>query len=156
MIDIPRYKFSREYEYLDSNKKTYRKTSFSILKHNVYASSYEALRKADRLQKLKEDNFENDGRIKVPYFEFKTEDCVLIYQSEYIKGVAPSKEDMEHVYDKLVLRPGSYTFIDYHPCNFIVDQSGIYVVDLDSYGPHDFEKRIKKWNEFNNGRITSK
>ena len=146
-IDIPRFKFSREYEYLDSNKKPYRKTSFSILKHTVYSSSDEALRHADRLQKLKEDSFENDGKIKVPYFEFKTEDCVLIYQSEYIKGVAPNREDMKHIYDKLVMRPGSYTFIDCQPCNFVVDQWGIHVVDLDSYGPHDFEKRMKRWNE---------
>ena len=146
-INIPRYKFSREYEHLDSNKKPYRKTSFSILKHTVYSSSDEAQMRAERLQKLKEDSFENDGKIKVPYFEFKVEDNVLIYQSEYIKGVAPTNNDMKHVYEKLVYRPGAYTFLDYTPQNFIVDRWGIHVVDLDSYGSHDFEERMKRWNE---------
>ena len=97
--------------------------------------------------KYKEDSFENDGKIKVPYFEFKVEDNVLIYQSEYIKGVAPNREDMKHIYDKLVMRPGAYTFEDCQPCNFVVNESGIYVVDLDSYGPYNFEQRIKRWNE---------
>jgi hypothetical protein len=147
MNELPRYKFSREYEYFDHNKETYRKTSFSILKHNVYTSSDEALRHADRLQKLKEDDFKYDGKINVPYFEFKVEDNVLIYQSEFVKGVAPTNNDMKHVYDKLVFRPGAYTFLDYTPANFIVDKYGIHVVDLDSYGSHNFEKRIKRWNE---------
>ena len=147
MNNLPRYKFSREYEYFDQNKETYRKTSFSILKHNVYTSSDEAQRHADKLQKLKEDSFKYDGKIKVPYFEFKVEDNVLIYQSEYVKGVAPTNNDMKHVYEKLVYRPCAYTFLDYTPSNFIVDKWGIHVVDLDSYGSHDFEKRMKRWNE---------
>ena len=135
MIDIPRYKFSSK------------KHSFSILKHIICSSSDEAQMRAERLQKLKEDSFEHDGRIEVPYFEFKVEDNVLIYQSEYIKGVAPNREDMKHIYDKLVMRPGAYTFEDCQPCNFVVNESGIYVVDLDSYGPYNFEQRIKRWNE---------
>mgnify|MGYP001433621259 CR=1 FL=1 len=50
-------------------------------------------------------------------------------------------------YEKLVYRPGAYTFLDYTPQNFIVDRWGIHVVDLDSYGSHDFEERMKRWNE---------
>ena len=147
MNNLPRYKFSREYEYFDYREETYRKTSFSIIKHTTYSKTEDAIDVANRLERLKEDRFEHDGKIKVPYFEFKVEDNVLIYQSEYIKGVAPTNNDMKHVYEKLVYRPGAYTFLDYTPQNFIVDRWGIHIVDLDSYGSHDFEERMKRWNE---------
>ena len=72
MIDIPRSKFSQEYEYLDQDNKSYRKTSFSIIKHTTYSKTEDAIDVADRLERLKHDKF--SGRIKVPYFEFKLED----------------------------------------------------------------------------------
>ena len=151
MIDIPRSKFSQEYEYLDQDNKSYRKTSFSIIKHTTYSKTEDAIDVADRLEGLKHDKF--SGRIKIPYFEFKLEDNNLTIQSKYIKGRPLVKEEMKHIYENIVCRTNPWTFLDCNPDNFVVDdhklhfdgKALIYIVDLDSYKKCDKEEREKRW-----------
>ena len=44
-----------------------------------------------------------------------------------------------------------YTLGDYHPNNFIVEQSppfDVYAIDLDSYKIMDMKERLEKWERF--------
>lgn len=155
MNDLPRSKFSQEYEYLDKqHNEFYRKTSFSIVKHTTYSKTEDAQRHVKRLEKLKIDKF--SGRIKIPYFEFKVKQNTLIIQSEFIKGRPLSfKNELTYIYENIVCRPSSWSFLDCNTSNFIVDDHGykdnisspIYIVDLDSYKECSVEERKKRWRD---------
>jgi len=152
MSDLPRSKFSQEYEYLDNQyNEYYRKTSFSIVKHTTYSKTKDAQWLVKRLQKLKTDKF--SGRIRIPYFEFELKENTVITQSVYIKGRPLVKKEFPHIYEHVVCRSSSWSFLDCNNSNFVVDDlhykdeisSAIYIVDLDSYKECSIEKRKERW-----------
>ena len=149
MSDLPRSKFSQEYVY--DNEYYGHKTSFSIVKYRTFSETEEAQRHAKRLQKLKTDKF--SGRIKIPYFEFELKENTLITQSVYIKGRPPVEKEFPHIYEHVLCRSSSWSFLDCNNSNFVVDDlyykdeisSPIYIVDLDSYKECSIEKRKERW-----------
>ena len=153
MNDLPRSKFSQEYEY--HNEYYRHKTSFSIVKHRTYSRIEDAQSYVKGLQKLKTDKF--SGRIRIPYFEFEVKENTVITQSVYIKGRPPVKKELPHIYEHVVRRSHPWSILDCNTSNFVVDDfhykdeisSAIYFVDLDSYKECSIEERKKIWSEDN-------
>ena len=85
--------------------------------------------------------------------KFKLKENTLITQSVYIKGRPPVEKEFPHIYEHVLCRSSSWSFLDCNNSNFVVDDlyykdeisSPIYIVDLDSYKECSIEKRKERW-----------
>lgn len=125
---------------------------FTLIKEMDYPTESKCNWVMNNLKKLYLDDF---GKIKIPHFVFKTLNKKTIQiKCEYIKGRYPNLQQMQVIRDYALLRlndkENPYTLADYHPNNYIVEQSpphNIYCIDLDCYKKTDMDSREKLWQE---------
>ena len=86
-----------------------------------------------KLEKISTESF---GRVLIPDFEIKEHgDGVLGYESDYIKGHTAGSREMKIIYEDVVLRQESWSFLNYDPENYILDGNGfLFYIDLEDYG----------------------
>ncbi len=102
----------------------------------------------DKLERLNKSRF---NRVLIPKFDYFVKDDIIELSMEYIKSsynlLTPN--DSKIIYEDVVLCKSDWTFLDYHPENYIKDQNTneIYAVDFLSY-THipDIEYRKYVWN----------
>tara|TARA_R100000030_G_scaffold62539_1_gene47349 strand:- start:4419 stop:4832 length:414 start_codon:yes stop_codon:yes gene_type:complete len=125
------------------DKKSTRITTLSITKTITMHSIDQCVENLEILQKQK------FNRIKIPYFTFKVYGTEVIIESEYIKGPYIGEKHYNILYEDLVLKPGPYSFHDYHYTNYKVNKfdDQIYAVDLDDFQTVTFTDRIENWNK---------
>lgn len=127
--------------YID--KKLTRITTLSITKTITLQSVEQCIHNLKRLQ------HETFNRIKIPDFGFKVCGNEVIIESEYIKGPYIGEKHYSTLYEDLVLKPGPYTFHDFHYTNFKVNKfnNQIYAVDLEDFERVTLKDRIENWNK---------
>ena len=89
----------------------------------------------DKLERLKKENF---NRIYIPDFEYTVNDKIVTIKTPFIKGfnvatLIPQFANIIH--EDIVQRDSDWTFNDFAPSNFIIDEDTekIFAVDLQSY-----------------------
>ena len=122
--------------------------SFQFIKTISYADSVIVKEKAKNLEMLKDRTF---MRIKIPHFTFNVFENVISIHMEFIKGEVLNKHNkltFKHIiWEDLVKRPDPYSAAGYHPSNFIVNNTGLYFVDLEDMRFIEYKERIIKFKK---------
>ena len=118
-------------------------SNFYLTKTTTYSTEERYQMDIENLKRLKEEKF---STIKVPEYTFDYSDLTIQYTVQYIKGLFPTKRQMEEYYEDLVLRDSEYSFCDYGLVNFILHKGGqMWAIDLTSYCKVSLNHRKYLW-----------